>query len=80
MYLYFRIPYSTSEKYVKTDSEGCEIYLISRLGNKKTFVPKMYPIIEENEWEQISEDQFYSAISGVGFAYQETKTLSQNEF
>jgi hypothetical protein len=80
MLLYFKIVYASgSQKLIKGNSSGCEIYLKSPAGNKRTIVAKPYPIFEENDFEQITEDEFKNEIEGIDFKFEETKSLTYEE-
>ena len=65
MYWYYKINYATSEKYVKTSSNDCEIWLKSLFGNKWEKDDKPYPLWDENEYIQLTEEEFIQAIGTI---------------
>jgi hypothetical protein len=77
MLIFYKIVYASgSQKLIKGSSDGCEIYLKTPDGNKKTTVPKPYPIFDEYEYTVITEEEFKKEISGIDFEFQETKCLN----
>jgi hypothetical protein len=65
MFNYYKITCNTSEKYVKTTSESCEIYLKSDFGNKYEKINKPYPIWDGEDFVEISETEFIHAIGCI---------------
>ncbi len=65
MYWYYKITYESSEKLVKTSNESCEIWLKSKFGNKWEQVDKPYPIWDEHNCEQLTEDEYIRAIGNI---------------
>jgi hypothetical protein len=82
MYWYYKITYSISDslKYVKTSSESCEIWLKSRLGNKWEQVDKPYPIWDENEYIQLTEDEFIHAIGTIDLDFKFNQSELKYEY
>ncbi len=74
MYHYFRMISNGSEKIVRTNSRGCEIYLKSPLGNRYEKYGKPYPISDEEEYEELTHQQFVSALARLDFNFATMKT------
>jgi hypothetical protein len=78
MYWYYRIVYQTSEKFVKTSNKSCEIWLKSPRGNRWEQFNKPYPIWDEFEYDQISEQEFILEIGNIDLNFWLTKPPVQN--
>lgn len=65
---YFKIEYGSTGhiKYVKTDSRGCEIILITPFEKKVSRYKSPYPISGENDYNLITEDEYKKGTECVG--------------
>lgn len=80
MYWYYRLTYNTSVKYVKTSNSSCEIYLKSDFGNKYQEVPKPYPIWDEPDHDQMTEEEFIEAIATIDLNFKMNEHPNQYTF
>lgn len=62
---FYKITYDTSEKYVKTSNESCEIWLKSDFGNRYEQFSNSYPVWDEHDCVQITEEEYIQAIGTI---------------
>jgi hypothetical protein len=77
MYQYFRMICNGSEKIVRTNSRGCEIYLKSPMGNRYEKFAKPYPISDEEEYEVLNHSQFLNALARLDFDFNMSKATAR---
>lgn len=73
MYHYFRMISNGSEKLVKTNTRNCEVFLKSPGGNRYQKFMKPYPISGEEEYEELTHQQFVSALASLDFDFNQMK-------
>ena len=68
---YFKMVYASGHrKYVKTDSGGCEIILITPFEKKRNVYRNPYPIGEESDYNYINEKEYNKVLEELGIQSQ----------
>ncbi len=67
---YFKMVYASGHrKYVKTDTGGCEIVLITPFEKKHKVYRNPYPISEESNYDYINEEEYNQVLEELGIQY-----------